>query len=165
VIWGEGEPVFESREEAQTVIGTIMGHYNEILQTIQHEPDAYEPLFWETRDGDVVPADWAEGFMDGVGLRGNAWRPLLESDEGSELLAPIIAFLHDKDGNSLVEGEPDELAELRRVASDLIAPSVQAINSYWKACRRLPRRASKTGRNDPCPCGSGRKYKRCCGAN
>ena len=30
---------------------------------------------------------------------------------------------------------------------------------------RAPRRATKTGRNDPCPCGSGRKYKRCCGAN
>ena len=27
----------------------------------------------------------------------------------------------------------------------------------------LPVRAPKVGRNDPCPCGSGKKYKRCCG--
>ncbi|MEA1649028.1 MULTISPECIES: SEC-C metal-binding domain-containing protein [Nitrospirillum] len=26
-------------------------------------------------------------------------------------------------------------------------------------------RQAKVGRNDPCPCGSGKKYKRCCGAN
>ena len=100
--------------------------------------------------------------MDGVGLRRNAWRPLLESDEGIELLTPIMAFLHDENGNPLIEVEPDELAELRKVAIDLIVPSVQAINSYWKAHRHPIPRASKTGRNDPCPCGSGRKYKRCC---
>lgn len=165
VIWGEAEPVFESTEDAQSVIGAIMGRYNEILRLIQNEPDAYGPLFWETPDGHVVAADWAEGFMDGVGLRRNAWRPLLKSDEGSELLAPITTLLHDEDGNPLIEGEPDELAELRRLATDLIVPSVQAINSYWKAHRHPTPRASKTGRNDPCPCGSGRKYKRCCGAN
>jgi SEC-C motif-containing protein len=28
-----------------------------------------------------------------------------------------------------------------------------------------PRRVDKVGRNDPCPCGSGKKYKKCCGAN
>ena len=30
--------------------------------------------------------------------------------------------------------------------------------------RRMPKKASKPGRNDPCPCGSGKKYKKCCGA-
>lgn len=27
----------------------------------------------------------------------------------------------------------------------------------------LPRHVAKIGRNDPCPCGSGKKFKRCCG--
>jgi preprotein translocase subunit SecA len=31
--------------------------------------------------------------------------------------------------------------------------------------RRPVKAADKVGRNDPCPCGSGRKYKHCCGAN
>ncbi|MBQ5389368.1 MAG: SEC-C domain-containing protein [Clostridia bacterium] len=32
--------------------------------------------------------------------------------------------------------------------------------------KRAPvRKAEKVGRNDPCPCGSGKKYKKCCGAN
>ena len=76
VIWGEGEPEFESVEEAKGVIGAIMARYNEILHLIQHQPDDYEPLFWETPDGEAVAGDWAEGFMAGVALRRSAWQPL-----------------------------------------------------------------------------------------
>jgi len=164
VIWGEEEPVFESDEELQSVVGAIVGRYQEILQTTQDEPEAYEPLLFETLDGQLLATDWAAGFMDGAALRKDAWRPLLQTDEGAELLAPIIAFLNDEDGNPLVEVEGDELAAVRAAAIDLIAPSVQGINSFWQLRRHLPRRVAKTGRNEPCPCGSGRKYKRCCGA-
>ena len=34
-----------------------------------------------------------------------------------------------------------------------------------KKVARKPVRSVKVGRNDPCPCGSGKKYKRCCGQN
>lgn len=164
VIWGEGEPVFESDEELQSVIGAIIGRYDEILQTIQDEPDAYQPLFWETLDGQPLATDWAAGFMAGVGLRADAWLSLLQTDEGCELVAPIIAFLDDEDGNPLADVEPDELAAVREAAVELIGPSVQLIHGFWQARPRMPRRVAKTGRNQPCPCGSGRKYKRCCGA-
>jgi uncharacterized protein len=164
VIWGEDEPVFESDEEIRSVLGAIMGRYDEILQTIQ-EPDAYEPLFFETLDRQVLAADWAAGFTAGLGLRPSAWRPLLETEEGAELLAPIIALLDDEDGKPLVDVEPDELAAVREAATNLIAPSVLLINNFWLARRGTPRRVAKIGRNDPCPCGSGRKYKRCCGAS
>jgi uncharacterized protein len=165
VIWGKGEPEFESAEEAQGVIGAIMARYNEILHLIRHQPDDYEPVLWETPDGEAVAGDWAEGFMAGVALRRSAWQPLVESEEDGGLLAPIVAFLHDEEGNPLIPGETKELAEVQKMAIELIAPSVQAISNYWEANRPRPRRASKTGRNEPCPCGSGRKYKRCCGAN
>jgi uncharacterized protein len=125
VIWGEGEPEFESPEEAQGVIGAIMGRYNEILHLIRHQPDDYEPLFWETPDGDAVAGDWAEGFMAGVALRRNAWRPLLESEEDAGLLAPIVAFLHGEDGSPLIQGETDQLAEVQKIAIDLVGPAYE----------------------------------------
>ena len=34
-----------------------------------------------------------------------------------------------------------------------------------KTVKRAPAKSSKVGRNDPCPCGSGQKYKKCCGRN
>jgi uncharacterized protein len=103
--------------------------------------------------------------MDGVALRKDSWHPLFHSDEGTALLAPILAFVHDPDDDAAPEDAEDELTAVLTVAADLIPQSVHAIDAYWKARRRSPRRATKTGRNDPCPCGSGRKYKRCCGAN
>jgi uncharacterized protein len=59
-IWGGDEPVFESIEQAQTVIGTIMGRYNEILGALSTDPEAYAPLFREDPSGEVIAAaDWA----------------------------------------------------------------------------------------------------------
>lgn len=165
VIWGEGEPEFESMEEAQRIIHAIMGRYNEILDVLRHEPEAFEPIFWETAAGEVLAGDWAMGFMDGVKLRRGAWEPLIQSEEDGGLIAPIVALLHDEDGNPLLEGEGDELADLQRVAADLIASSVVAIDRFWRSGRRARRTEPKVGRNEPCPCGSGRKYKRCCGAH
>jgi uncharacterized protein len=165
VIWGGGEPEFENVEQAQSIIGLIMVRYNEILHRLQGQAVGIEPLFWETSAGDVVAGDWAEGFMDGVALRKDAWRPLFQSDEGAALLAPILAFVHDPDDDAVPEGTADERAELHAAAVDLIPSTVEAIDAFWKARQHPPRRAPKTGRNDPCPCGSDRKYKRCCGAN
>jgi uncharacterized protein len=166
IIWGGEEPVFADQEEAQRVVGAIMGRYNEILQLLRHEPYAYEPLIWETPNGKRIADDWAEGFMTGVALRQNAWRPLLESDEDSLLLEPIAFLFDDEEGDP---GTDEQLADMRSMATDLIASAVPAIDAYWKRCRRSRShaRASKPrpGRNDLCPCGSGRKYKRCCGAN
>lgn len=164
VIWGEGEPVFESDAELQSAIGAIFMRHEAILRDIEQESDAYEPLLEEAPDGQLLATDWAAGFMAGVGLRKDAWGPLLQTEEGAELVAPIIAFLDDEDGKPLVDLEPDELVAVREAAVELIAPSVQLIHRFWRAYRRLPRRVRRTGRNEPCPCGSGRKYKRCCGA-
>ena len=75
VIWGEGEPEFESAEEAQGVIGAIMGRYNEILHLIQHQPDDYEPLFWETPDGERWwLATGPRGSWPVWPLRRSSWR-------------------------------------------------------------------------------------------
>jgi uncharacterized protein len=165
VIWGGGEPEFESMEEAQRILNAIMGRYNEILHLLQHAPEEFEPIFWTTKDGEAVAADWAEGFMEAVELRPGAWETLLASEEDRQLLMPIVAHLHDEDGDPIIRGDVDDIGQLRRESTELIAPCVVLIDRFWKARRQAPGRTPKPGRNDPCPCGSGRKYKRCCGAN
>ncbi|PJC67711.1 MAG: YecA family protein, partial [Zetaproteobacteria bacterium CG_4_8_14_3_um_filter_59_5] len=48
-----------------------------------------------------------------------------------------------------------------------IAPAVRKAHAYWLAqrakARTVRRELAKVGRNDPCPCGSGKKFKKCCG--
>ena len=51
-----------------------------------------------------------------------------------------------------------------------IQPKVKALHNYFykpikRADTTLIHAASKMGRNDSCPCGSGKKYKKCCGLN
>jgi uncharacterized protein len=170
-IWGDDEPVFEDEEQVQTVIGAIMGRYNEILRELDTNPEAYEPLFWEGPDGEVIAADWAEGFVDAIRLRPEAWQPLLKNRDALILLMPILALCGDAEGGSPLELDPEEGADLLAQAPELIPACVVGIHGFWKERRGRhkagPRqaRSSKVGRNDPCPCGSGRKYKRCCGAH
>src|SRR4051794_38416669 len=170
-VWGGEGPGFDDAEQARTVLGAIMGRYNEILRLLAADPDAYAPLFWEGPEGEVIAADWAEGFADAVRFRPEAWRPLLEDREACVMLMPILALCGDAEGGSPLELDPETDADLLAEAPDLIPACVVGIAAFWKDRRGRPTKGAgrarrpKVGRNDPCPCGSGRKYKRCCGAH
>ena len=169
VIW-QGEPNFETTEHAESIIGAIMARYNEIIRQLDDEPGAFEPIFFETPDGRVLAADWAEGFMEAVELRADAWEAMFEDEDAKLLFAPIMAHLHDKDGKPLIDGSPEEMLKIRDENAQILPFAIKGIHDFWKA-RRQPANPArglagkKVGRNEPCPCGSGRKYKRCCGAN
>jgi uncharacterized protein len=164
-IWGDDEPVFENEEQVQTVIGAIMGRYNEILRELDTDPEAYAPIVWKGPDGEVIAADWAEGFRDAVRLRQDAWQPLFEDRQAN------VVLCDEPEGGPLLKLKPEELAALRAEAANRIPACVLGIDMFWKNRRGRPTAGAgpvkrpKVGRNDPCPCGSGRKYKRCCGAN
>lgn len=168
-IWGGEEPVFESTEQAQEILGAIMGHYNDIAQSLDGHPDDLNPIFWENAEGDVVIAgDWAEGFLEAIDLRREAWLPLLRDKKAGILLMPILALCGDEDGNALLPIDRETEAEIAAEAPTMIPVCVCGIRDFWR--ERMSgsspiRSAPRTGRNDPCPCGSGRKYKKCCGAN
>ncbi|TAN58247.1 MAG: YecA family protein [Magnetospirillum sp.] len=166
VVWGGEEPVFDDAAQAQAVIGTIMTRYNEILGQVAD--GAVAPIIMETPGGDVIAADWAEGFMQAVSMRPFAWEKLFSSEKDMPIMLPIMALCCDEDGEPLLSLPQDVEDRLFAEAGDLIPACVLDIADYWRATRTAPLRQSagpKTGRNDPCPCGSGKKYKRCCGAN
>jgi uncharacterized protein len=170
LIWGDGEPEFDDDEQAEHILGIIMARYNEIIFQLDDELGAFEPILYSTPDGRMFAADWVEGFMDAFGLRMDAWDPLLADDEDSYLMGPIMAFLHDKDGKPLVTGTPEELQVIHEESTEALPHAIKEIHDYWKARRGATNDNNQTsgikvGRNEPCPCGSGRKYKRCCGAN
>ncbi len=85
----------------------------------------------------------------------DAYRTLVdavEADDGYEPAAGTLALLElDRGDLAAVK----RLARLDSVAADLLAWAEEEVN------RRNATRAS-VGRNDPCPCGSGRKFKQCC---
>lgn len=164
VMWGAEEPIWDSASDFQEIFGLIMRHQNSIAMTLLHDPQSFEPMFEESEvDGEahIVVDEWCWGYMRGVQLDAEAWRAA-QADIG-ELLRPIWLWGTEDGWKS---ADAMSAADQQR-ERDAIPLSVRALHKYWLE-RRTPlsvsvRRAGpKVGRNDPCPCGSGKKYKHCC---
>lgn len=161
VVWGGEEPVFADGDQAQAVLGAIMSRYNEILRQV--EESSFEPVLWVTPDETVIAADWAEGFALAIRLRPEAWDPLLRSTRHAPFLLPILGLCGDENGDSALGLSADAEDELAREAPDMIPACVDEIARFWSTRRAAAPSTTKTGRNAPCPCGSGKKFKLCCG--
>ena len=165
----EDEPYFASIDEAGTILGLVMRHWNHIALTLQ-SGDTYFPVLYEDDDGTVHANDWAVGFSRGIGLRPEGWDTLAEDDEMTGYLAPAILLSQELDPN-FEEGPitPEKREELLA----LLVAGLPQIYAYFEPQRRAAAEAAasertfrrpdpKVGRNEPCPCGSGKKYQHCC---
>jgi uncharacterized protein len=177
LIWGGDAPEFADEDEAKAILAIIMARYNEILRQI--DDDTLDPVFWVDRDGMLIAADWAEGFLQAVMLRMDAWDRLLKSKRDGQLLFPIFALCGDENGESLLGIAPEDEDRVMEEVTEFIPACVAAIAAYWRgqgpkqiSMPLMPsppppptRASTKVGRNEPCPCGSGKKFKKCCGKN
>lgn len=118
-------------------------------------------------------AAWADSYVFGAGLAGD-WYELAgkHADDLSELLEPMFMLngmlKEDVEQNGERWFSPAEEARLVADIQDNLPVIVQTLYNFWRnkragAAAPTRRDEPKTGRNDPCPCGSGRKYKQCCG--
>ncbi len=166
-IWRGAEPDFADAEEARRVMAAIMGRYNEILATLARAPLELEPLFDYDLDGTVFPDIWATGFLTGVQLREAAWTPIHHSTHATAF--SVIAALAAPEQMHGLVSDPDDVARLAAAFAEELPITIAAIDDFWKKRRGYSttgnQRPAKTGRNEPCPCGSGKKFKKCCGAN
>ena len=168
VVWG-GEMAWQTREQAERVIGLVFRHANDIVFHLRDEPDSFEPLLYEEEhEGAVVPLidEWCAGFVAGMALDEEGWRPLIESEEGDELLHAILLF-GSAAGADALRDDPTLEDRYEEFAASL-GESVMAIREWWLPTRKrkstLRREEPKVGRNELCPCGSGKKFKKCCGS-
>jgi uncharacterized protein YchJ len=74
-----------------------------------------------------------------------------------------MATLIDAIGNEVIPFE-DEFPEEAQVLMDICqSRDKNSKPIYLDATEPIKKENEKVGRNDPCPCGSGKKYKKCCG--
>lgn len=173
---GTDEPEFESETLAREIIGLMIRHMNDIAMTLMDHPDEYQPLLMERRTGsEVVPVidEWCMGFMKGIKLDPGGWQPVT-SDHPEWLFT--ISLYGTEAGWKLLEDRKLSMEAHKSLAAGLAA-DVRKIYAFWleqrrpgqplekaSALRQPFRREHKIGRNDPCPCGSGKKFKHCHGA-
>ena len=172
-VWGQDgkdAPKFKHAKEEERIIHLIMRFMNEVLVTFEVAPKEFECLFVEHEHmgQTLINAEaWCWGFWEGMELRAGSWDPIWDSEVGP-LMRPIYLLGAD-------EIEEDELplvedpVKAHKLALELEA-NLPAIHKFWLPRRKAPvetikREEPKVGRNDDCPCGSGKKYKKCHGAS
>ena len=99
----------------------------------------------------------------GIGLRAYGQRdPVIEyKREGFEMFDEMIRSIQEDTVKMLLHIRKENVA----VKREQVAKPVQASHGETVVKQPKKRETSKVGRNDPCPCGSGKKYKKCCGIN
>jgi len=183
-VWGRLPPRWDDEVERAQVVALLQGQWHLASLRPRFEGDdlpAYlSPLIWlpdepEAIDDDTSGADtldigrdWASGFFRGVQLREAAWDTWLDDNEwindtfllvdqlasgailDAELTGTPVPITY-RQRLDIVAGLPDMLRDLQH----------HRINAL--TTRETLRRIAMPERNAPCPCGSGRKYKKCCG--
>ena len=148
VIWGGDEPEFESDQEMQIVLGTIMSRYNEIIACFNSDPINFDPIFWEGPEGEVIASDWAGGFLDAVALRPAAWESLIEHHRGRMMMMPLLLLNGDAELDAGPDGPVDEAQFLAEVP-DIIPACVAGIYEFWQNRRTNPKPPLRRGRSRP----------------
>lgn len=182
---GEETPEFESPEQADRILQLVMRYYNSVLSTIDN--DNFAPLFYTLAQDDgsefYDAEGWCAGFMHGIFLFGEPWKEVLEKhseylapmvllgtehgwdmlekcadekqaiQEAYEAIAGAVALLHEHFGEQREAETRERMAQPGRCSSDLPGDVVDMLNARFKV-----------GRNEECSCGSGRKFRECCGA-
>ncbi len=168
----DGEPVaFNDARQRETLVGLLIDYYNRLVEDLDAE--RYEALFEvDPVDEDLLWELWAEGFMLALGLAPpEAWDTLIAhpDEEVADAMAMLMTLVAVSQGEA-----PPELQDkdaLVAEASDIIPACVEVLYgsrltaNALQAAAAPERKGAKVGRNDPCPCGSGKKHKTCCGVN
>jgi len=175
---GEDAPEFENQAQAQRTLGLLMRHMNDIARTLHTSPEQYEPLLMENPNGgDPIPIldEWCSGFMKGVQLDSDGWLPVIAGKP--DWMSTIMLYGTEEGWEALKKKNLS--LDKHKALADGLAGTVQKIHGLWLEQRRkqiadgsLPgvvrrepaRDPNKVGRNEPCPCGSGKKFKQCHGS-
>ncbi|MGR9117123.1 MAG: UPF0149 family protein [Gammaproteobacteria bacterium] len=189
-IFNDRMPDYKSIEQAQSVMSVLMdcyNHYNELRNKgrLNYTYDVKE-LDAEKFD-DII--DWGWGFLAGLRLRMPFWMSRIvaeelsiEEDPVANSVGVIKALVDDEfDTTPMIKNIKDEYdgeiseeeLEQHLIANliTLLPEAVKIIQEFGEhmdqrrkaeLVKSRPSRSKKIGRNEPCPCGSGKKYKKCC---
>mgnify|MGYP006271752775 CR=1 FL=1 len=170
-------------QTAPRTLELIQRRHNELAAYIAAR-EAFEPIIFEPEDDEGRPLSgkdaiaalepWAAGFAAAL----DAFPGLLDRLQADDTMLAAHTGILRHLPPQIDDDDPDRDAMLREYrqlerdypvadldeATDLLVESVLTIADATQPRRPFERKLPKVGRNDPCPCGSGRKYKQCHGA-
>lgn len=159
------EALFEAKERTEVerlVLALAVDMRRQMSD--KHLPDLW---LYEDNAGNPDFYTWCNAYLYALEVVPTNWFETVNQEEFEDLFYPIMALggIYDEEENGEIVLHLTD-SELTELESDL-PHTLLDIYFYWQAIINKPktvrRTEAKVGRNDPCPCGSGKKYKACCG--
>ncbi len=184
LVFNDQEAQYETREEAEEVLQALMALYNDCIRertggSVSLPPGCeMKPWAMDNLSADAPLSQWAQGFGMGYDYLAEVWNEYTpnEFDEDFGALLMTLTFFTSPTLAEAYYQEGNKKSTLEQLAKSVIDIFPEAMREYahlgWSIYQaRLetgdfdpePSRHTKIGRNDPCPCGSGKKFKKCCG--
>lgn len=157
----------DTRPESAEWMDLLVRFYRQQERALEGAEDAALVFYEDTPGVSNKFEHWCIGYLDAIDLAAADWEAAGDGEEIDELLFPFHVL-----ANALPREErerfPDkEWAKLLEECGEDLWPAVMDARKYGLALRNRPttirRPVPKVGRNGPCPCGSGKKFKACCG--
>lgn len=161
IIWGTelgaAGPDYDDIEQAAFVLQCLWRLWNSIrAELLQGE---WWPYLFDVAD-EVTALNWAEGFMLGVHITREDWTRLAQDRQLGAKIGLIASLTATEDSPM----KAPDAGQRKEIIGQLPAMMQDLLEGFTGRGRTQPVRVTKVGRNDPCPCGSGKKFKKCCGA-
>jgi uncharacterized protein len=168
---------FLDLDDANLTMSLLLRYWNSVIADFERE-SMHFPYVEEPGVNGILGRAWARGFMRGTRLAPGGWVELFtDENEGQVVTIPLVAGevdpawpsepltpeQSDELLQSMIVGAArayKELADLRREFAEEFSGDFDDDEFYPETYVRAE---PKVGRNEPCPCGSGKKYKKCCG--
>lgn len=132
---------------------------NIYMQLLKTPDEAVEGTVKELADKFAIDLMTMTGFLDGINDSLKEANPIEEMEENTKV---SLAFDKEKLYKNMVDAKADWLYELPEWDEIFTKEKQKELYKEQKKAGTIVK-GPKIGRNDPCPCGSGKKYKKCCG--
>ncbi len=156
-VWGpDGDPRFDNQAQREHVM-TLLGRQWAAIEVRLDLGAHLSPII--NHEDEPTGSSWAFGFTEAIEADPEPWGPLLANRTAGDLIFLVSALV-------LRAGDKPLSTKARQAIIEKLPLIPLRIREFWRSPETFgaPVRVAKVGRNDPCPCGSGRKYKKCCGA-
>jgi yecA family protein len=192
LIGNDADLDFANQNEAQQILGLVMTLFNQVNTSVLDRSNTLPPGcafakdILKNFDDDSSISQWSRGFSSGHNWLAEVWDGFLfgELDEECGATVMVLSFFESKRlanayfkdmkprkhktgdesfenfAKTMREMFPDALASYSNIGRSIF----EAVLEYGTAGRE-PVESTKIGRNEPCPCGSGKKYTKCCGGS
>lgn len=183
LVFNNQEAGYSNMEEAQSVTQALMQLYNHVNEQVFERrvtfPDGIQKLepAWENVGAETDLGRWSMGYFMGHSWLEDVWDEYIPEQLSDELgsCMMILSFFSSPNIAQAFNKETKSKRTVEEMAENMLSMFEDAMINYADLGRSIQMATAseqnqpmpfvgepKVGRNDPCPCGSGKKYKKCC---